>query len=62
MFQLWLEWDYGQDYFIFSSREDGIKWMDRNIDYSDFDPSFTGAEDLISDGLGGFKLLEIWKA
>lgn len=27
MFRLWLEWDYGQDNIIFTSRQNAIDWF-----------------------------------
>jgi hypothetical protein len=28
MFRLWIEWDFGQDNIIFSSRQNALDWFD----------------------------------
>ncbi|MAX04775.1 MAG: hypothetical protein CL883_05580 [Dehalococcoidia bacterium] len=30
MFRLWIEWDFGQDNFVFSSQEKAKKWFNSN--------------------------------
>ncbi len=60
MFKLWLEWDYGQDDLIFTSRDDAVRWMNGNIDYQDFDPPFRDADAIFEEGLAGMREVEVY--
>lgn len=31
MFRVFLEWDYGQDYLIFTSEENAINWINESL-------------------------------
>lgn len=49
MFRLWLEWDYGQDEIIFTSRQNAIDWfnaLDFIVDASEDDKDELNFESL----------------
>ncbi len=61
MLKLWMEWDYGQDLLVFASRDDAVIWMNRTIEFEDFDDSIQSVDDIFNEGFAGFSKLEPWK-
>ncbi len=48
MFRVWLEWDYGQDSFFFSTKEKAIAWINSlEIEYYNWDSEAKEEEILI---------------
>lgn len=45
MFKVWLEWDYGQDNLIFSTKEKAIQWV------NEYGPDYTYYDELLDEGL-----------
>ena len=61
MFKVWLEWDLGQDSFVFTSREKAEQWI---TDALAADESLSGDypegyADLKATGLGGVEELTV---
>lgn len=62
MYKVWLEWDFGQDNYIFSTREKAISWVNDQIEVSDaeFKSEFpNGFDDLYGAGYCEIEFLEI---
>jgi len=63
MFEVWCEWDIGQEDLLFTSEEAANNWMLENVNLADcFEDGLTGQagiDDLISAGLLGTNLLTV---
>ena len=58
MYKLWLEWDLGQDTIIFTSKEKGMKWLEKNMD-CDLKQYYKSAQDIMDEGMGSFQEIVI---
>ena len=62
--RLWYEWDYGQDTVLFTSEEQGRKWLEqatRSIDGNNyFEENYPdGIEQVFSEHLAGFEIMSV---
>jgi hypothetical protein len=59
--RLWVEWDYGQDSYIFTDEDKAKEWLWKQIqDNGDFASEFPdGVEMLFEEGLAGFQTVTI---
>ena len=54
MFKVWLEWDYGQDNLIFSTKEKAIQWVNNlKIEFDEDDGNTQTFDTLEAEGLCG---------
>lgn len=62
MYSLWCEWDVGQEYVVFSSEENALKWLRNNASIQgviDAEEDATTVDDLIGMGLISINVLEV---
>lgn len=62
MFKIWLEWDYGQDSFVFTTKEKAIQWVtDLKIENYEFEGQgdFLDYSMLYEEGLCFIEELEV---
>lgn len=57
MYEVWCEWDIGQDYLVFGSKEAAQKWAVEALANSDIDGETY--EELYHNGLIGLKKMEV---
>ena len=59
-FKLWCEWDYGQDYYIFTSEDAGKAWLANRIDENELkELEFNCVLDIFEEGLAGFEIVKL---
>ena len=59
---LWVEWDYGQENYIFASEQAGKDWLTSRIDPQELHSmDFNSIEQIFEEGLAGFSFVELIK-
>lgn len=60
MFKIWLEWDYGQDYVVFTSKDKAEQWVTA-LQIEDYDDptKYLTYNDIYEEGLCGIIELEV---
>lgn len=54
MVKLWTEWDFGQDYFVFTSEEKAKAWLWEAMQDQLDQFSFTTPDCIFNEGFAGF--------
>lgn len=58
--QMWTEWGYGEEQYIFASEQAGKDYLTRCIDPEELrDMGFNSIEQIFEEGLAGFKEVEL---
>ena len=62
--KLWCEWDYGQENILFTSEEQGRKWLEQEMREiggpEEFLESFPGGiEQVFAEHLAGFEIMSV---
>jgi hypothetical protein len=60
MFKLWIEWDFGQDDFIFKTKEDAKHWFRENVNLDDLGDEFRNHQQIFDEGYAGFERLKVY--
>lgn len=59
-FRLWVEWDYGQNYYVFETEEMAKVWLDSTTIFTDLgEVGLDCAQDLFDEGLAGLDIVTL---
>ena len=58
--KLWCEWDFGEDYILFESEEDGKAWLEKEMgDLAEMD--FENIEQVFKKQCAGFNIVTVFE-
>lgn len=59
-FKLWVEWDYGQDSFVFDTEQAALDWLQRTAtDIDDGAEGAMSAQEMFDEGLAGLDIVTL---